>query len=98
MILKLFSFAGNSHRRFDEDTDFTLIKVVVLGAPGVGKTSIVKVSYPFQITSLKIRTMLPEWVNRKAPDDEILLCALKFQSPCAKRVSGRSLFIRAKNL
>ena len=29
--------------RFDEDADLTLIKVVVLGAPGVGKTSIVKV-------------------------------------------------------
>ena len=68
-----FPFAGNSHRRFDEDTDFTLIKVVVLGAPGVGKTSIVKVSYPLQNTTLEKYTLL-EWVNRKAPDDEKNVC------------------------
>ena len=29
--------------RFDEDVNLPLIKVVVLGAPGVGKTSVVKV-------------------------------------------------------
>lgn len=29
--------------RFDEDVNISLVKVVVLGAPGVGKTSIVKV-------------------------------------------------------
>ena len=30
-------------RRFDEDVNLPLIKVVVLGAPAVGKTSVVKV-------------------------------------------------------
>ena len=31
------------YQRFDEDVKLPLIKVVVLGAPGVGKTSVVKV-------------------------------------------------------
>jgi hypothetical protein len=35
--------AGANRPRFDEDVNLPLIKVVVLGAPGVGKTSIVKV-------------------------------------------------------
>ena len=42
--------AGNSvnnlagvYQRFDEDVNLPLVKVVVLGAPGVGKTSVVKV-------------------------------------------------------
>ena len=35
--------AGAPRPRFDEDVNLPLIKVVVLGAPGVGKTSIVKV-------------------------------------------------------
>ena len=35
--------AGGARPRFDEDVNLPLIKVVVLGAPGVGKTSIVKV-------------------------------------------------------
>ena len=34
---------GHYRPRFDEDTELSLIKVVVLGARGVGKTSIVKV-------------------------------------------------------
>ena len=33
------------YQRFDEDVKLPLIKVVVLGAPGVGKTSVVKVIY-----------------------------------------------------
>ena len=33
----------NSQRRYDEDVNLPLIKVVVLGASGVGKTSVVKV-------------------------------------------------------
>lgn len=33
---------GNNLRRFDEDVSLPLVKVVVLGAPGVGKTSIVR--------------------------------------------------------
>ncbi len=32
-----------NQKRFDEDVNLPLIKVVVLGAPGVGKTSVVKV-------------------------------------------------------
>ena len=31
------------YQRFDEDVNLPLVKVVVLGAPGVGKTSVVKV-------------------------------------------------------
>ena len=38
--------AGAPRPRFDEDVNLPLIKVVVLGAPGVGKTSIVKVRRP----------------------------------------------------
>ena len=34
---------GGQQRRFDEDVNLPLIKVVVLGAPAVGKTSVVKV-------------------------------------------------------
>ena len=33
-----------NQRRFDEDVNLTLIKVVVLDAPAVGKTSVVRVS------------------------------------------------------
>ena len=33
-----------NQKRFDEDVNLPLIKVVVLGAPAVGKTSVVKVS------------------------------------------------------
>ena len=33
-----------NQRRFDEDVTLPLIKVVVLGAPGVGKSSVVKVN------------------------------------------------------
>ena len=33
-----------NQRRFDEDVNLALIKVVVLGAPAVGKTSVVRVS------------------------------------------------------
>lgn len=35
--------AGAPRPRFDEDVQLPLIKVVVLGAPGVGKTSLVTV-------------------------------------------------------
>ncbi len=35
--------AGAPRPRFDEDVQMPLIKVVVLGAPGVGKTSLVTV-------------------------------------------------------
>jgi hypothetical protein len=35
--------------RFDEDVNLPLVKVVVLGAPGVGKTSIVKVKKGLQL-------------------------------------------------
>lgn len=38
------SIIGGNQRRFDEDVNLPLIKVVVLGAPGVGKTSVVKVN------------------------------------------------------
>ena len=34
---------GGAPRRFDEDVELPLIKVVVLGAAGVGKTALVKV-------------------------------------------------------
>ena len=40
----VMSTVGNQ-RRFDEDVKLPLIKVVVLGAPGVGKTSVVKVKF-----------------------------------------------------
>ena len=36
--------SGTNQRRFDEDVNLPLIKVVVLGAPTVGKTSVVRVS------------------------------------------------------
>ena len=39
--------SGTNQRRFDEDVNLPLIKVVVLGAPAVGKTSVVRVSSPF---------------------------------------------------
>ena len=39
--------SGTNQRRFDEDVNLPLIKVVVLGAPAVGKTSVVRVSAPF---------------------------------------------------
>lgn len=42
------SFSGGQ-QRFDEDVNLPLIKVVVLGAPGVGKTSVVKVCFDFRI-------------------------------------------------
>ena len=38
-------YAPVGGRRYDEDVKINLVKVVVLGAPGVGKTSIVKVSF-----------------------------------------------------
>lgn len=38
------SIIVGNQRRFDEDVNLPLIKVVVLGAPGVGKTSVVKVN------------------------------------------------------
>ena len=38
--------SGTNQRRFDEDVNLPLIKVVVLGAPAVGKTSVVRVSSP----------------------------------------------------
>ena len=37
------NITGQQQRRFDEDVNLPLIKVVVLGAPAVGKTSVVKV-------------------------------------------------------
>ena len=36
--------SATNQRRFDEDVNLPLIKVVVLGAPTVGKTSVVRVS------------------------------------------------------
>ena len=39
--------SGTNQRRFDEDVNLPLIKVVVLGAPAVGKTSVVRVSSHF---------------------------------------------------
>lgn len=39
--------SGRPPKRFDEDVMLPLIKLVVLGAPGVGKTSLVKVRNSF---------------------------------------------------
>ena len=43
---------NNLGQRFDEDVNLPLVKVVVLGAPGVGKTSVVKVNTYISIICL----------------------------------------------
>ena len=75
----LFSFVGGSpinanagssvnnlagvYQRFDEDVNLPLVKVVVLGAPGVGKTSVVKVSK--KIFSYQADFILTEKILRR---------------------------------
>ena len=47
---------NNLGQRFDEDVNLPLVKVVVLGAPGVGKTSVVKVNKTYVCYSDQIGT------------------------------------------
>ena len=73
--------SGTNQRRFDEDVNLPLIKVVVLGAPAVGKTSVVRVS-SLSFSSVHIVTFCQKlvWINIKRQVSLIALVRKKQSS------------------